>query len=62
MDEGAQERHIEENVKSICDYVLTTCIKNNERMIRISKAPIKHGLEWHRLLLKSEGIEVEIIK
>jgi circadian clock protein KaiC len=61
MDEGAQERVVEENVKSICDYVLTTCIKNNERRIRISKAATKHGLEWHRLLLTSNGVEVEVI-
>jgi KaiC/GvpD/RAD55 family RecA-like ATPase len=61
MDEGAQEKHFEENVKSICDYVLTTCIKNNERRIRVSKAATKHGLEWHRLFLTSNGVEVEVI-
>jgi circadian clock protein KaiC len=61
MDEGAQEKHIEENVKSICDYVLTTCIKNNERRVRVSKAATKHGLEWHRLFLTSNGVEVEVI-
>jgi len=61
MDEGAQERIFEENVKSICDYVLTTCIKNNERKIRVSKAATKHGLEWHTLLLTDKGVKVEII-
>jgi len=61
MDEGAQERVIEENVKSICDYVLTTCVKNNERRIRVSKAATKHGLEWHRLFLTSSGVAVEVI-
>jgi len=61
MDEGAQEKHIEENVKSICDYVLTAEIQENDRRIRVSKALTKHGLEWHRLLLTEKGVEVEVI-
>jgi hypothetical protein len=61
MDEGAQEKHVEENVKSICDYVLTAEIRENDRKVRVSKALTKHGLEWHRLLLTEKGVEVEVV-
>jgi KaiC/GvpD/RAD55 family RecA-like ATPase len=61
MDEGAQEKIVEETIKSICDYVLTTYVRDSERMIRISKAPVKHGLESFRLLFKGKKIEIEVI-
>ena len=61
VDEEAQEKCFEENVKSICDYVLTTKIKNNEREIRVLKALIKHRLDWHKLSLSEKGVDVEII-
>ena len=61
MDEGAQEKRVEENVKSICDYVLTAEIQGNDRRVRVSKALTKHELEWHRLLITEKGVEVEIV-
>jgi circadian clock protein KaiC len=60
-DQGAQPKLIEENLKSICDYVLTTEMRGKERRIRILKALTKHGLEWHKLSLTDKGIEVELV-
>jgi KaiC/GvpD/RAD55 family RecA-like ATPase len=60
-DQGAQSGLIEENVKSICDYVLTTEIRGNERWVRISKAITKHGIEWHKLSLTDKGVVVELV-
>jgi len=60
-DEGAQSKLIEENVKSICDYVLTTEVRGDDRRIRVSKALTKHGLEWHKLSLTDEGVGVELV-
>jgi len=61
MDEGAQKRIVEETIKSICDYVLTTYVRDSERMIRISKAPVKHGLESFRLFFREKRVEIEVI-
>ena len=60
-EQGAQPKLIEENLKSICDYVLTTEIRGNDRRIRISKALTKHGIEWHKLSLTDKGVMVELI-
>lgn len=60
-DHGAQSKLIEENVKSACDYVLTTEIRGNDRRIRVSKALTKHGIEWHGLSLTDKGVRVELI-
>ena len=61
LDEGAQNKHAEENLKSLCDYVLTTTFRGNERKIRVTKSLTKHGLEWHDLLLTEEGVKVEVM-
>jgi len=60
-EQGAQPNLIEENVKSLCDYVLTTEIRESDRKIRISKALTKHGMEWHKLSLTDKGVMVELI-
>jgi KaiC/GvpD/RAD55 family RecA-like ATPase len=59
LDSGVQSRSVEENVKSICDYVLETKEDQTLRKIRIVKALTKHNLEWHKLNLTSEGVQVE---
>ena len=61
LDEGAQEKHIEENIKSLSDYVLTTDVQAKTGRIKITKAPTKHDLEWHRVYLTEKGVEVEVV-
>jgi circadian clock protein KaiC len=61
IDAGAQDKQIEENIKSLVDYVLTTSILRKRRRIRVTKALTKHGIEWHNLFLTDKGVEVEII-
>jgi len=61
VDQGAQEKEVEENIKALCDYVFSTDIKKNDRVIRVTKALTKHGLEWHRFSLTDKGVEVEIV-
>jgi KaiC/GvpD/RAD55 family RecA-like ATPase len=60
-DEGTQSKAIEENLKSACDYVLTTEIHGSDRRIRVSKALTRHGLEWHKLSLTDKGIVTELV-
>jgi KaiC/GvpD/RAD55 family RecA-like ATPase len=59
LDSGVQSRSVEENVKSICDYVLETKEDQTLRKIRIAKALTKHNLEWHKLDLTDKGVEIE---
>lgn len=61
MDEGAQDKHLEEDVKSICDYVLVTKIVGKERKIKVLRALTKHGLEWYNLMLRDDGIKLRIV-
>lgn len=61
LDEGAQDKHAEENLKSLCDYILTTGIRENYVKIRVTKSLTKHGIEWHDLILTEEGVKVEVI-
>jgi KaiC/GvpD/RAD55 family RecA-like ATPase len=58
LDSGVQSRQVEENLKSICDYVLE--IKDDEGVIemRVSKAPIPHRLDWHRLFFSPSGVRI----
>ncbi|MHC1589775.1 MAG: RAD55 family ATPase [Candidatus Hecatellaceae archaeon] len=61
LDEGAQPRQVEENIKSTCDYVLTTDIAGKNRRIRVTKSLTRHELEWHNLILTDKGVKVEVI-
>jgi len=61
LDEGAQSRQVEENIKSACDYVLTTEIAGKDRRIRVTKSLTRHELEWHNLILTDKGVKVEVI-
>ena len=61
LDEGAQPRQVEENIKSSCDYVLTTGIVGKNRRIRVTKSLTKHGLEWYNLLIADKEVKVEVI-
>ncbi|MHA1632555.1 MAG: RAD55 family ATPase [Candidatus Freyarchaeota archaeon] len=61
LDEGAQPRQVEENIKSACDYVLTTDIVGKDRKIRVTKSLTRHELEWHNLILTDRGVKVEVI-
>jgi len=61
LDEGAQDKRAEENLKSLCDYILTTDVRGNERKIRVTKSLTKHSLEWHDLILTEEGVKVEVM-
>lgn len=58
LDCGVQSRQFEENLKSICDYVLE--MRDNEDVVemRVSKAPIPHSLDWHRLFFSASGVGV----
>ena len=60
LDEGAQNKRDEENLKSLCDYILTTDVRGKERKIKVTKSLIKHGLEWHDLILTEEGVKVDV--
>ncbi|MBS7612306.1 hypothetical protein KEJ27_08950 [Candidatus Bathyarchaeota archaeon] len=58
LDNGVQSRQFEENLKSICDYVLELRDSEDVVEIRVSKAPIPHSLDWHRLFFSSSGVGV----
>lgn len=60
LDSGIQNRQFEENMKSICDYVLE--VRDNENLVemRVSKAPIPHSLDWYKLFFSPAGIRVGI--
>lgn len=58
LDNGVQSRQVEENLKSICDYVLEIRDVEDSVEIRVSKAPTPHSLEWHKLLFSPDGVRV----
>jgi len=60
LDSGVQDKKAEENVKSICDYVLETRENRMLREIRVVRGLLKHDLEWSRLRLTDEGVEVDV--
>jgi len=62
LDEGAQDKSAEENIKSLCDYVLATNVKGQDIKIRVIKSLTRHSFEWHNLILTEEGVKVEIIR
>jgi len=61
LDEGAQDKNAEENLKSLCDYVLVTDVRGSDVKIRVTKSLTRHSLEWHDLNLTKKGVIVEVI-
>ncbi|MEM1570248.1 MAG: RAD55 family ATPase [Candidatus Bathyarchaeia archaeon] len=64
MDSKIQRESIEENVKSIADYVLETRVHEDvmhEEVveIRLVKSLTRHDLKWHRVYLAENGVHVE---
>lgn len=59
IDSKVQSESIEENVKSIGDYVLETREREDAVEIRLAKSLTKHDLKWHRVYLAENGVHVE---
>ena len=59
IDGGVQSKSIEENVKSIGDYVLETREHEDTVEVRLSKSLTKHDLKWHKVYLLNNGVHVE---
>ena len=60
LNTGVQSRSAEENLKSICDYVIETRERESTVEIRVAKSLTKHTLDWHRLYLTDDGLALEL--
>ncbi|MEM3464102.1 MAG: RAD55 family ATPase [Candidatus Bathyarchaeia archaeon] len=62
MDKGCVDAILEENIKTLSEYALETAFRHNrERVIRVSKSIVRHGLEWHRLRVSTGEVDVELV-
>lgn len=64
IDSGVQSRDVEENVKSISDYVFETRVHEDSIHeefveIRFIKSLTRHDLKWHKIYLAENGVQVE---
>ncbi|MEM2849204.1 MAG: ATPase domain-containing protein [Candidatus Bathyarchaeia archaeon] len=59
VDSGVQSESVEENVKSMVDYVLETREHENAVEIKLAKSLTKHDLKWHKVYLLNNGVHVE---
>ncbi|MBS7613578.1 hypothetical protein KEJ48_04950 [Candidatus Bathyarchaeota archaeon] len=59
VDSGVQSKSVEENVKSMVDYVLETREHEDVVEIRLAKSLTKHDLKWHKVYLLNNGVHVE---
>lgn len=62
LDEGAQSSQFEQNLKSLCDYVLKTSVSGGRRRIIVEKSLTTHGLELHNLIISGKGVSIEVIR
>lgn len=60
MDEGCVEKIFEENIKTMCDYIIVTGISGGSRKLRVLRAPSRHDLGWHLLTIREKGVEVDV--
>jgi len=61
LDRDAQNKYLEEGIKSFCDYVLATnMFEGGMRGLRVEKSLTKHDLEWHELLFTEDGVRVQV--
>ena len=62
LDKDIQSRSTEENVKSICDYVIETREREGTVELRVAKSLTRHTLDWHKLYMTDEGLKLELKK
>jgi len=61
LDEGAQNKYLEEGIKSFCDYVLATNVsEGGMRGLRVMKSLTKHDLEWHEISFVENGVRIQV--
>lgn|GEM_PF-749377 len=59
VDSGIQNSSVEEEVKSICDYVLETREYQSKVEIRVLKSLTRHDLEWRRVYTMDDGVHIQ---
>jgi len=62
LDKDIQSRSTEENLKSICDYVIETREREGTVELRVAKSLTRHTLDWHKLYMTDEGLKLELKK